>query len=151
VHEWMVRLCAALSKTQAGLLDPAFARAHILPFGSFRLGVNAVDADIDTVLLVPRHVKRGRDFFGSVDVRQGVPWMNEPQNILCNVLKADPRVSKFVPVEDTHTPIITFLFTPSGGSGAPRASNSAPMPYTDVAAMACHQVTQSRSIWPALR
>ena len=42
-----------------------------------------------------------------------MPWIDEPLNILVNCLKADPRVTKLVPVADTHTPIVTFLFTPS--------------------------------------
>jgi poly(A) polymerase len=113
VRQWMVRLCESLHLAS----DPAYARAHIIPFGSVRLGVNAEDADIDTVLLVPRHIRRDRDFFGTVGP-QGVPWLNQPANILVNVLKADPRVSQFVPVPDTHTPIITFQFKPVGGSSS---------------------------------
>ena len=109
VQMWMERLTKKLSTTQAGLLDPAFTRAHILPFGSYRLGVNAVDADIDTVLLVPKHVKRGRDFFGSVDARQGVPWLDQPLNILVNCLKADKRVSSLVPVPDTAAADVPWL------------------------------------------
>eukprot|EP01043_Picozoa_sp_COSAG02_P080202 COSAG02_NODE_18948_length_909_cov_1.011111_2_plen_188_part_01 len=94
VRQWMARLCAALP----GVSDEAHARAHILPFGSYRLGVNAVDADIDTVLLVPQHVQRGRDFFGQPDPVQGIPWLKQPANILANVLRADERVSNFVAV-----------------------------------------------------
>ena len=114
VRQWMARVCASLP----GLEDAAHARAHILPFGSYRLGVNALDADIDTVLVVPHHIQRGRDFFGLPDPIQGIPWLKQPANILANVLRADSRVSRFVAVPDTHTPIITFEFTPSGG-GAP--------------------------------
>lgn len=114
VREWMARLCAALP----GVPDSAHARAHIMPFGSYRLAVNAVDADIDTVLLVPQHVNRGRDFFGSPDPMQGIPWLKAPANILANVLRADSRVSGFVAVADTHTPILTFDFTPSAGGTA---------------------------------
>lgn len=111
VRQWMTRLCASLP----GVSDEAHARAHILPFGSYRLGVNAIDADIDTVLLVPQHVQRGRDFFGLPDPVQGIPWLKQPANILANVLRADKRVSSFVAVADTHTPILTFDFTPTAG------------------------------------
>ena len=73
--------------------NSAFARVHILPFGSYRLGVNAPSADIDTVLVVPKHFKRGRDFFGSVDAMLGQRWASKPKNILANVLQGDSRTT----------------------------------------------------------
>lgn len=38
-------------------MDPEAHRAHLFSFGSFRLSVNARDADIDTVCIVPNHIE----------------------------------------------------------------------------------------------
>ena len=97
------------------LTDPGCHRAHVFSFGSYRLGVNASDADIDTAVVVPQHIDTTRDFFGleppdSPDT--GNQWRNDDNTdcILQEVLLRDPRVTDLVAVSGAFTPIITFLF-----------------------------------------
>eukprot|EP01064_Diplonema_japonicum_P028618 TRINITY_DN4427_c0_g1_i1.p1 TRINITY_DN4427_c0_g1~~TRINITY_DN4427_c0_g1_i1.p1 ORF type:complete len:583 (+),score=65.12 TRINITY_DN4427_c0_g1_i1:76-1824(+) len=62
---------------------------RIFSFGSYRLGVHGPGADIDTLVLTPRHVSR-EEFF----------------NTLQDELKASPRVTELVGVPDAATPLI---------------------------------------------
>lgn len=107
IDSWAVRVADSLPLGG----HPAFAKVHILPFGSYRLGVNAPNADIDTVLVVPKHFQRERDFFGRADPVLGQRWKTKPRNILANCLREDPRVVDLVEVADGHTPIMTFVFS----------------------------------------
>lgn len=58
-------------------------------FGSYALGVHSPDADIDVLLIAPRHCRR-EDFFGS----------------FCEVLRALSDVSELSPVPDAYTPVL---------------------------------------------
>eukprot|EP01052_Picozoa_sp_SAG31_P015938 SAG31_NODE_1038_length_10218_cov_16.418223_12_plen_150_part_00 len=55
------------------ITDPDAHRAHLFAFGSYALGVNARDADIDTVCIVPAHIEGYRDFFGMRTPTQYAP------------------------------------------------------------------------------
>ena len=57
------------------------ASPALLSFGSYRLGVHTPDADVDCLVLAPRHVTR-QDFFGG--------WVD--------VLRGDDRVTELHPV-----------------------------------------------------
>jgi poly(A) polymerase len=97
------------------LSDPGCHRAHLFSFGSYRLGVNAHDADIDTVCVLPSHIDAFRDFFGleAADAPDtGNKWRTEdrPDCILQEIFERDPRVTDLVAVSGAFTPILTFLF-----------------------------------------
>ena len=69
------------------------AGCKIFTFGSFRLGVHGRGADIDTLLVVPRHV--GRDEFFKH---------------FYELIKTDPRTTEIVPVPDAYVPVLKLVF-----------------------------------------
>ena len=69
------------------------AGAAIFTFGSFRLGVHGRGADIDTLLVVPRHIGR-EEFFRE----------------LYDILKTDPLTSEIVAVPDAYVPVMKFVY-----------------------------------------
>lgn len=60
------------------LSKDAIAGNMIYTFGSFRLGVHSPGADIDTLCIGPRNIKREEDFFDT----------------LGNILKEHPEVTE---------------------------------------------------------
>ncbi|EJK71816.1 hypothetical protein THAOC_06705 [Thalassiosira oceanica] len=64
----------------------------LLSFGSYRLGVHTPDADVDCLVLAPRHATRD-DFFGS--------WVR--------ILKQKKGVEDLHPVSSAYTPVIKFV------------------------------------------
>lgn len=77
--------------------------------------MNARDADIDTVCVVPAHIDVHRDFFGMEEPTKpgtGNFWESEGklECVLQHILETDARVTELVAVSDTHTPILTFNF-----------------------------------------
>ncbi|OBZ83241.1 Poly(A) polymerase pla1 [Choanephora cucurbitarum] len=69
------------------------AGGAIFTFGSYKLGVNSIDADIDTLCVVPCHVER-RDFF--ID--------------MLALLKSTSCISDIMPVPDSFVPVIKFKY-----------------------------------------
>lgn len=83
---------------RASLTKPGFnedravqAGAKIFTFGSYRLGVHASGADIDTLLVAPRHIERA-DFFEH----------------MVEILREQPDVRELDPVPTAYVPIIKF-------------------------------------------
>ena len=83
---------------RASLTKPGFneakaitAGAKIFTFGSYRLGVHATGADIDTLLVAPRHIDRADFFVHMVDI-----------------LREQPEVRELDPVPTAYVPIIKF-------------------------------------------
>lgn len=72
----------------------AEAGGKVYTLGSYRLGINQKGADIDTLILAPKHILR-EDFF----------------NDLYNMLLARPEVTKLTKVPDAHTPIMNMIFS----------------------------------------
>lgn len=90
VKEWIEEV--SLSKK----LPPEVAETmtgKIFTFGSFRLGVHTRGADIDTLLVVPRHVER-TDFFATFSEK----------------LRNHPLVEYVHQVEDAFVPVIKTKF-----------------------------------------
>lgn len=69
------------------------AGGKIFTFGSYRLGVYGPGSDIDTLVVVPKHVTRD-DFFSVFDT----------------ILRARPELEEIVPVPDAFVPIIKMKF-----------------------------------------
>lgn len=82
--------------------------AKIYTYGSYRLGVNPPDADIDTLCIAPRNIDRSRDVFGMPD--PSTQKVSPPENILVEVLKRRPEATKIVPVPDSYVPVLKFCF-----------------------------------------
>lgn len=83
---------------RASLTKPGFneakamhAGAKIFTFGSYRLGVHASGADIDTLLVAPNHIERA-DFFEH----------------MVDILREQPDVRELDPVPTAYVPIIKF-------------------------------------------
>ncbi|EDO48505.1 predicted protein [Nematostella vectensis] len=90
VKEWIVEVSIKknmpenVAKTVGG---------KIFTFGSFRLGVHTKGADIDTLLVAPRHIDRA-DFFSS----------------FYDLLKNHPDVRELRAVENAFVPVIKLIF-----------------------------------------
>lgn len=69
------------------------AGGKIFAFGSYRLGVYGPGSDIDTLVVVPKHVTR-EDFFTVMD----------------SLLRKRPELQKIQPVPDAFVPIIKTVF-----------------------------------------
>lgn len=65
----------------------------VYTFGSYRLGVHGPGSDIDTLIVVPKHVSR-EDFF----------------TFMVPILKARPELEEIQPVADAFVPIIKMEF-----------------------------------------
>jgi poly(A) polymerase len=89
VKEWVTCLGQernlGLEQTEGG------GGTHLRIFGSQRLGVHNVSADIDTLCIVPSFLTR-KDFFGS----------------FVDLLRSRPDVSLIFPVPEAYTPVIKF-------------------------------------------
>ncbi|CAK8692563.1 unnamed protein product [Clavelina lepadiformis] len=79
-------------KLPQSLIDSSGGKLYT--FGSYRLGVCARGADIDTLCVVPRHVNRS-DFFST----------------FYNLLKDCPEVSEPRAIEDAFVPVIKLKFS----------------------------------------
>ncbi|ESO08976.1 hypothetical protein HELRODRAFT_109966 [Helobdella robusta] len=67
--------------------------AKVYTFGSYRLGINAKGADIDTLCVVPRHIDRN-DFFGS----------------FMDILRREPGIKDMRSIMDAFVPVIKMTF-----------------------------------------
>lgn len=70
------------------------AGGKIFTYGSFRLGVYGPGSDIDTLMVVPKHVTR-EDFFGTFE----------------QTLRTLPEVTELASVPDAYVPIIKLKFS----------------------------------------
>ncbi|SCU94805.1 LADA_0G11430g1_1 [Lachancea dasiensis] len=70
------------------------AGGKVFTFGSYRLGVHGPGSDIDTLVVVPKHVTR-EDFFTTFD----------------QILRARPELDEIAPVPDAFVPVIKIKFS----------------------------------------
>jgi poly(A) polymerase len=68
-------------------------RVHFVTFGSYRLGINSPNADIDVLCVGPKMIKRNRFFLGLVPLLQS-----------CS------KITRLHFLEHTFVPLITMLF-----------------------------------------
>ncbi|XP_067025706.1 poly(A) polymerase beta-like [Acropora muricata] len=90
VKKWIID--TSLSKNMPESIANSVG-GQIFTFGSYRLGVHTKGADIDTLLVAPRHVDRS-DFFGT----------------FYETLKNDEDVKGLVAVENAFVPVIKMVF-----------------------------------------
>uniref|UniRef100_A0A6T6CBS1 Poly(A) polymerase n=1 Tax=Compsopogon caeruleus TaxID=31354 RepID=A0A6T6CBS1_9RHOD len=105
VNDWVRKVSLA-----QGMTDDMAAETsvRIFTFGSYRLGVNPPNADIDTLCVCPRHVDRDRDVFGHPDKLTGsVP---PPENVLMEILRGNPKVENLVGVSDAFVPVVKMKY-----------------------------------------
>ncbi len=80
---------------------------RIFTFGSYRLGVDGPGADIDTLVITPRYIHRGRDVFGLSGLNGDPP---PRENVLLEMLKDKPEATDIVAVADAYVPVIKFAY-----------------------------------------
>lgn len=88
------------------------AGGQLYTSGSYRLGVHEPGADIDTILVAPNVCTR-EDFFGNnytpedYDGEEDLSMVRDPES-LAEMIRKNPDVTNFVPVENAAVPILTF-------------------------------------------
>eukprot|EP01062_Namystynia_karyoxenos_P014991 TRINITY_DN15431_c0_g1_i1.p1 TRINITY_DN15431_c0_g1~~TRINITY_DN15431_c0_g1_i1.p1 ORF type:complete len:678 (+),score=138.30 TRINITY_DN15431_c0_g1_i1:93-2126(+) len=87
VKQWVAELAVAQGRLPA---DAQQLGGRIFTFGSYRLGVHGPGADIDTLVVGPRHCRRA-DFFDTFVAALG---------------RHGERVTDIVPVPDAGTPVL---------------------------------------------
>ncbi|KNC79707.1 hypothetical protein SARC_07901 [Sphaeroforma arctica JP610] len=87
---------------------------NIYTFGSYRLGVHGRGADIDTLCVVPNHIRRDPDFFGT----------------LVDMLAKRPEVTQLTPVIEAFVPEIQMVFEGIHTDLAMAALNMSAIPAT---------------------
>jgi poly(A) polymerase len=105
VKEWVHKVAVYQGMPEPDASDTG---ARVFTFGSFRLGVNGPGADIDTLAVTPAHILRERDVFGLPDPATGLP--TPPENVLVNILLANPHAADIVAVADSYVPIIKMTY-----------------------------------------
>jgi poly(A) polymerase Pap1 len=94
-NAWAVR-CSEIHKSEH------IGRAYIFTFGSFWLGVDNAESDVDVLVLAPPYFSRTDDFFGVGAAEHG--WS------LAQMLRADERATNLVLIVDAHVPLLKMNF-----------------------------------------
>ncbi|KAK2962220.1 putative polyA polymerase [Blattamonas nauphoetae] len=94
LNDWVRGVFADLN--QLSLNDSDTMNQHVLlhTFGSFRLGANAPDDDIDSLCICPQYIDRDAHFF----------------DILFPILQSTPGVQTAIAVRTAYVPIIKLCF-----------------------------------------
>lgn len=90
-HEFVYRVAKKKNMSDGMARD---AGGKIFTYGSYRLGVHGPGSDIDTLVVVPKHVTR-EDFFTVFD----------------ELLRLRPELEEIAPVPDAFVPIIKIKFS----------------------------------------
>ena len=94
VNQWIYDISIEKGKSEA---EARVTGGKICTFGSYRLGVHGKGADIDTLVIAPRHIERN-DFFQSFKER--LEDCKEVKHLRVNHLKTNQHYD--------------MIFTPSG-------------------------------------
>ncbi|KAI8328018.1 Poly(A) polymerase [Chlamydoabsidia padenii] len=76
-----------------GVSEVEVVNAKVLTYGSYRLGVHAEDADIDTLCVLPRNITRD-DFFDTMQ----------------SILKKQPGIEKLNAIRESFVPVMKFKY-----------------------------------------
>ncbi|KAG1676134.1 hypothetical protein FOA52_004974 [Chlamydomonas sp. UWO 241] len=95
VKAWVRRVLEAEGYNSSLCED---VNAKIFTFGSYRLGVHGPGADIDTLVVGPRAVKRNEHFFG------------QQPHCLEQILRENPAVTEIQPVPEAFVPVLKIRF-----------------------------------------
>lgn len=82
--------------------------ARVCTFGSYRLGVDGPGADIDTLVITPRHISRASHVFGQMDAATGTT--PPPDTVLLEILRSTPEAEDIVAVPDAYVPVIKLEY-----------------------------------------
>lgn len=105
IQTWIRKLSLSLLLPEH---DANNSGARICTFGSYRLGVDGPGADIDTLVITPRHVKRAVHVFGQMDPATGQAPSQDI--VLLEMLRSDPAATNIVAVPDAYVPVIKFEY-----------------------------------------
>eukprot|EP00177_Eucheuma_denticulatum_P007715 GFKZ01014036.1.p1 GENE.GFKZ01014036.1~~GFKZ01014036.1.p1 ORF type:complete len:693 (-),score=114.83 GFKZ01014036.1:99-2177(-) len=106
VNTWVKNVSLSLGMPQH---DAENCGARICTFGSYRLGVDGPGADIDTLVVAPRHINRKEHVFGLFPA-DAPPKTSVKDIVLVDILKANPHATEVVPVPDAYVPLIKFEY-----------------------------------------
>lgn len=105
VQAWVKKVSISLGMPEH---DAKNCGARLCTFGSYRLGVDGPGADIDTLVVAPRHIKRPRHVFGQVTADSPSP--PSADIVLVEILRACEYATDVVAVPDAYVPLIKFEY-----------------------------------------
>lgn len=105
VQAWVTKVSISLGMPEH---DAKNCGARICTFGSYRLGVDGPGADIDTLVVTPRHINRQQHVFGLLSPETAATATNGL--VLVDILRATPEATDIVAVPDAYVPIIKFEY-----------------------------------------
>ena len=106
VREWVYKVSLAQGMPEEIASEHG---ARIYTFGSYRIGVNQPNADIDTLCIAPRNINRSRDFFGLID--PSTQKLPDEELVLYHILRKRPEVSEILAVPESHVPVLKLTFS----------------------------------------
>lgn len=105
VKEWVTKVSIAQGIPEH---DAKNSGVRVCTFGSYRLGVDGPGADIDTLVVTPRHISRPVHVFGQFDPTTGT---EPPRDIvLISILRLNPHAEDIVGVHDAYVPVVKFRY-----------------------------------------
>ncbi|PXF41429.1 Poly(A) polymerase [Gracilariopsis chorda] len=105
VNTWATKVSVAQGMPEH---DAKNCGVRICTFGSYRLGVDGPGADIDTLVITPRHISRKTHVFGEIDRTTGLTPPNEI--VLVDILRSIPEAQDVVAVPRAFVPVIKFVY-----------------------------------------
>ncbi|KAJ8906573.1 hypothetical protein NDN08_003066 [Rhodosorus marinus] len=81
---------------------------RICTFGSYHLGVDHPESDVDVLILCPKLVDRQKDIFGSLDMH-GPGEPEKFRTTLVEVLRKHPQVDQLLAIPDAFVPVVKFV------------------------------------------